>query len=242
MKDRNRTSARARVLAFTVGASLLAIMAAGPQAADASCTSRYPEVPCIGPIQSEYGFTGSGYGALSYVGAKAGPEEMVGTPAPGKPVVYRRVFTIHTGHQTRFAAAFILHGGSHGHYQYQRVIPRHGKITLTGGRNVRKSILLLEGRQEAHTSITALPPSAVARAASHCYVREVPCLGRIQTLLAFNGSLGGAVHSIHVTPGPEEAAGTDPEGKPIKQRKVNWKSIPTVTIVVVYRFDVRPHG
>src|ERR1700720_3109159 len=51
-------------VALALAASLLAIVAVSPGAADASCRSRYPEVPCLGPIQSEYGFTGSGYGAL----------------------------------------------------------------------------------------------------------------------------------------------------------------------------------
>jgi hypothetical protein len=69
---------------------------------------------------------------------------------------------------------------------------------------------------------------------SHCYVKEVPCLGVVQALYTFTGKAGGALRSIHAKLGPEEETGNTPEGMPIMRRSVTWKSVASVRLVVAY--------
>jgi hypothetical protein len=201
------------------------------QAASTSCRSVFPEVPCLGPLQSDYDYAGEGYGDLGYVWAKAGPEKVIGhvymkEPAPGEYEVLQRTFTFHTKRGVELAAVYVLRGGDHGHYRYQSVPIQNGHVTLTAVRDTSPPILLLEAKREPNA-----PPE---HHEPNCYVREVPCLGRIQTLFAFNGKVGGAVSLIHVSAGTEESDGTTPNGKPIMQRRVSWRSAPSVSIVVAY--------
>jgi hypothetical protein len=121
----------------------------GPLSAQAasSCRSRNPEVPCLGPLQSEYSYSGSGYGALGYVWAKAGPEEPLTVKAPPtlpKRFAYQRTFTIHTRSGIELMGVYELRGGAHGHYRYKRLLPNHGKVILDEIHGL--PILLLEAR------------------------------------------------------------------------------------------------
>src|ERR1700730_5466204 len=119
--NQNCMSARARVLALVFCAMVPAILVAAPLSAQAasSCRSHdFPEVPCLGPLQSDYAYAGSGYGALSYVWAKAGPEEPLTVKAPPtlpKRFAYQRTFTIHTRPGIELMGVFELRGGAHGH-------------------------------------------------------------------------------------------------------------------------------
>lgn len=206
----------------------------------ASCTSRYPEVPCLGPLQSEYAFAGSGYGALSSVRAKFGPIKVIGhvykkEPAPGQYEVLQSTVTVVTGRGVELAAAYELRGGNHGHYHYQRVTPNHGQITLTGVRDGSLPILLLEARRSRNAPPEHHEPS--------CYIREVPCLGRLEALYPFSGRNGGATGSYRVTLGAEEHTGTSPEGTPILRRSFTWRSVASVELVAAFILTVRvEHG
>ncbi len=85
--------------------------------------------------------------------------------------------------------------------------------------------------------------SAHGATRKHCYVLEVPCLGSIETLYAFSGKAGGALHSISAKLGPVQEEGTNPEGNPIVHRTFTWRSAPNVKLVAVYILSIlTEHG
>ncbi|HEY4810788.1 MAG TPA: hypothetical protein VIH71_06990 [Solirubrobacteraceae bacterium] len=144
--------------------AVVAIVIGLPTAqATSSCKSRYPEVPCLGPLQAEYDFAEGGFGALGYVWAKAGPKEPLTVKAPPtlpKRFAYQRTFTIDTARGIELSGVYELRGGAHGHYRYKRLVPNHGKVILNEIHGL--PILLLEAQRQAHAS-------ASAQAANSCY-------------------------------------------------------------------------
>jgi hypothetical protein len=235
--------ARASVGMGLVGLTIAAAMTGLPASASSGCTPISTGEPCLAPIQSVYAFDGMGSGAVTYMKAHAGPEKIIEKTIRHNEAVevIQRTFTWHSVPSVKIVAVFIEIGtrGSRKPPIYKRVPTGshsgHAVLTFGGGHGAN---LLLEGLANAHGSTHIHPTSAVARAASHCYIAEVPCLGRLEALYPFSGRDGGAIRSYHVTLGPEEEAGKDTEG-PIVRRSFAWRSIPSVKLVAAFILTVR---
>jgi hypothetical protein len=234
------------VVLATLSPVLIAHAGSPAPAATTHCQPRYTQVPCLGPIQTEYTFGGSGFGALGSIWAKLGSTTVVEQSVHGQELteVKERSFTWHSKPNVEIVAVYVLTDVPN----TNKYVVRKLSTGLHSGHTVLRSvlrtspsrfssttpILLLQGRR---TGTTTPAPT------QHCYVREVPCLGKVQVLYSFSGKAGGALHSIRATLGPEEDVGTTPEGKPIKRRSATWTSVATVRLVAAYVLvTVSEHG
>ncbi len=71
------------------------------------CKSFTTETPCLGPIQTLFGFSEKAGGAVHSITAKRGPEEEVGKNPEGIPIERRR-FSWHAIASVKLVAAFVL--------------------------------------------------------------------------------------------------------------------------------------
>jgi hypothetical protein len=107
----------------------------------------------------------------------------------------------------------------------------HRQRTRAKIRTVAFAAVLVIGLTAAISS-GATP--AGASGTGHCLVSEVPCLGPVQVLYAFDGKTLGAAHLIHAKLGPEEQLGTTAEGTPIVRRTFTWTAAAGVKLVAAF--------
>jgi hypothetical protein len=223
------------------------------------CVPVFHGAPCKAPIQTLCNYNGlcSSKGLPNPPGppvkATAGATSVVGRvyetyPDPGYDEVTKRTFTWYSAASVEIVAVYVVHQGIRTQ-SYQKVATgtHSGRGVLTDVKGLNPTLLLLQGRRIGASSSRAPmpPPANYANSASstHCYVREVPCLGKIQTLYGFTGKAGGAVRSIHAKLGTEEEVGTAPNGIPLLRRSFTWASVAGVRIVAAYALTITDeHG
>jgi hypothetical protein len=219
------------VVAAVIAATTLGLYLPSAVSAQKRCVPLDRNAPCLGRIQSGYAFSGLGGGALSLIRAKLSPEEEIGRNAARDPIL-QRTFTWHSIASVKMVAVYVVSQiGQTGTYRFHRVPTgtHSGHVTLTAVVDVRIPTLLLEGERTASRAVASV-------AATHCksFTTETPCIGPIQTLFAFTGKTGGAVHSIKATRGPEEEVGKNPQGAPIERRRFAWHAVGGIKLVAAF--------
>jgi hypothetical protein len=78
-----------------------------PPVTSKHCVSFVTEAPCLGPIQTLFGFSGKAGGAVHDITTIPGPEEEIGKNPEGIPIM-RRSFTWRSVASVKLVAAFVL--------------------------------------------------------------------------------------------------------------------------------------
>jgi hypothetical protein len=159
-----RASHRGRRVLIALAASLLlaAVIGTGVDARPATPVattahrSKCAEpkiVPCLGPLESEYGFTGGGEGDLSYLHAKYGKlvrthREVYVPFFRRKLVITARKVTWKAARGVEIVAVFeVMRQVGRRHSRRLPTSPTSGHTTLEGPETYADPILVIEGRR-----------------------------------------------------------------------------------------------